>query len=144
MEAIRKLVESRGCTVTKIVTDPGKKLAVLVNSVPGLTTVGSGSHVADIEVEIRVIKERLRCMDASLSVPIPRRLTLYAVYGAVASRNMILRSWQTISSRELFTGVKTDIKRDVRAKFLEHFMCTREPSATDVNGDERERYHHYT
>ena len=39
----------------------------------------------------------------------------------------------------MFTGVKTDISRDVRAKFFEHIMAKREPSATDVNGDEPRR-----
>jgi len=136
IEAIRSLIESRGYVVVKIVVDPDKKLAKLEGLVLRLTVVGSGSHVADIEVEIRVVKERVRCMDASLTVPVPRRLIKFEVYGAVACRNMILRGWQTVSSRESFTQVKTDIKRDCRAKFMDHIMAKRDPVLDDGKGEE--------
>ena len=134
MEHLRLTIEARGYQLTKIVTDPEKMLASLVGKVKGLTTVGSGSHVPDAEVEIRVVEERLRCMESSLEVPVARRFVKYMVYGAVSSRNIILRSWQTAISREVFTGVKFDVKRDLRFKFFDYGQATRIPS--DKSGEE--------
>ena len=80
VEAVRKLIESRKFVVVKIVTDPNKKLAVLEGVVSLLSTTGAGSHNADIEVEIRVIEERLRCMESSLTVLVSRRLVVWEVF----------------------------------------------------------------
>lgn len=56
IQAIRELIQSRGYNVVKIVVDLDKKLAALEGLVLRLTVVGSGSHVADIEVEFRTTK----------------------------------------------------------------------------------------
>lgn len=61
-------------------------------------------------------------------VPVPKLLILWMVYAAVVCRNMLPRPFQKVTSRESFTGVKTDIKRDVRAKFFDQFLALRPPS----------------
>lgn len=127
-------LQSRGFVVTMILTDSDAKIAALVGIVALLETTGSGSHLGEFEVEIRDVKERLRCMEASLSVPVPKRLILWMAYAAVVCRNMLPRPFQVISSRESFTGVKTDIKRDVRAKFFDHILARRPPSDEELFG----------
>jgi hypothetical protein len=73
-------------------------------------------------------------MESSLEVLVARRFVKYLVYGAVGSRIIILRSWQTVTSREVFTGVKFDIKRDLRFKFFDYGQATRIPS--DKSGED--------
>lgn len=131
--ALRTKVEARGYKIISLIVDPAKALAKIAESgvVPGMTVVGAGSHVPDAEVEIRVIEERCRCMEASLSVPVPLRLVRWLVYGAFQSRNVVFRSNMTVSAREAFTGVKFDVKRDVRAKFLDYAQAFRTPEKSN-------------
>jgi hypothetical protein len=48
--------------------------------------------------------------------------------------NMLLRQGQTVSSRELFTGVKTNYSRDVRAEFGEYVQAHVSPSEMNIRG----------
>jgi hypothetical protein len=123
-----KLVQSKGFTCSKIVCDPASTFASLVDVVPGLTCVGAGAHVADAEVEIRVLEERCRCMESSLLVPVPRRLCKWEVLGAFVARNVVLRAWQTITSRESMLGVKYCLKTHLRAKFFDYIQAVRMPA----------------
>lgn len=127
LRAMRSKVLSRNYHVDKIMVDGDSKLRKHEGVIPFLDVVGSGSHVAEVEVEIKVLKERCRCMEASLSVPVPRRLVPWLVYGAAVARNMVLRPGQTLCPRESFTGVKVDHDRDVRAKFFDYILATRIP-----------------
>lgn len=121
LEKLVAMVEARGFKIVKIVTDPAKSLASLVGLVPiNHTTVGAATHVADAEVEIRGIKERLRATEQSLPFPLARRLIRHEVMGAVAAINTVLRPGQTVSSRELYSGVKLDLRRDFRVAFGEY------------------------
>ena len=68
-------IEAKGYQVKEIVTDPAKQLAGLQGKLPyNLTTVGSRTHVADAEVEIRILKERLRSTERGLPFNLARRL----------------------------------------------------------------------
>ena len=69
---------------------------------------------------IRGIKERLRATEQSLPFPLARRLIRHEVMGAVAAINTVLRPGQTVSSRELYSGVKMDLRRDFRVAFGEY------------------------
>ena len=132
-------VEARGYSVGEIVVDPAKALSALVGTTPrNITVVGSRMHVADAEVEIRTVKERLRSSTHGLPYDAPRRLVRWQVYGAVMTFNMLLRQGQTVSSRELFTGVKTNYTRDVRAEFGEYVQAHVSPGEIKKRGaDER-------
>jgi hypothetical protein len=134
IKAIRAKIMSRGFVVEKIVVDGESILASHKDEIPALEVIGAGSHVAEVEVEIKVVKERCRAMEASLSVPVPRRLVPWLVYGAMAARKMVQRPRQTMCPREAFTGVKVDFERDVRAKFFDYIIATRIPA--DKNGEE--------
>lgn len=79
-----------------MVADPARTMATLVHVVPGLTTVGSGSHVPDAEVEIRVIEKRCKCVEASCRIPIPRQLVKWLVLGEISRRNILLRPNQVV------------------------------------------------
>lgn len=128
-------IESRGYSVTEIVVDPEKALAGLVGLIPkNVLVVGSRMHVADAEVEIRTVKERIRSSTHGLPYDCALRLVKWQVYGAVMTFNMILRQGQTTSSRELFTGVKTNYTRDVRAEFGEYVQAHVLPQGMEKRG----------
>ena len=128
-------IEARGYTVQEVVVDPFKSLASLAGLLPrNITVVGSRAHVADAEVEIRTVKERVRSSTHGLPYNAPRRLVRWQVYGAVMTYNMLLRQGQTVSSRELFTGVKTNYSRDVRAEFGEYVQAHVSPSEMNIRG----------
>ena len=65
------LPRSRNFLIDNTFADGDSVFKCLEGTVTGLQIVGAQSHVAEIEVEIKVVKERCRSMDASLSVPIP-------------------------------------------------------------------------
>jgi hypothetical protein len=58
----------------------------------------------------------------------------FQVMGAVMTRNMILKKGQTVSSIELFTGVKPSIARDVRAECGEYCHVYVSPSEIKKRG----------
>ena len=128
-------IEARGYSVQEVVVDPFKSLVALSGLLPrNITVVGSRAHVADAEVEIRTVKERVRSSTHGLPYNAPRRLVRWQVYGAVMTYNMLLRQGQTVSSRELFTGVKTNYSRDVRAEFGEYVQAHVSPSEMNIRG----------
>jgi hypothetical protein len=135
VESLCKRVEARGFQATEIVADPGGELAGMVGKIARhITIVGSRTHVADAEVEIRTIKERLRCMEAGLPYRLCRRAIKWAAYGVVQAYNVVLRAGQEVSARELFTGVKTDYKRDFRAEFGEYVQAHVTPDGLKKSG----------
>jgi hypothetical protein len=138
IEAIKRLcvkIESRGYAIKEIVTDPAKQLAGLEGKVAyNMTTVGSRTHVADAEVEIRTVKERLRASTAGLPYNLTTKLVKWQVYGCIMTYNILLRQGQTVSSRELFTGVKPNYSRDLRAEFGEYVQAHVVPSGLDKSG----------
>ena len=87
LRAMRDKIHSRSFVADKIVCDSASILKAHEDKIPGLKAIGAGSHVAEVEVEIKVIKERCRAMEASLSVPVPRRLIPWLVYGAAPWTN---------------------------------------------------------
>lgn len=114
-------IKSRGFSATRIVTDPQSSIAALVGRVPyHIDVVGSGTHVADAEVEARLLKEKLRSMESTLPWPVPKRIVRWEVYGATAITNMFRRLDRGPCPRVGFTGVKLDYKRDLRSDYGEY------------------------
>jgi hypothetical protein len=135
VEALCKRVEARGYKITEIVVDPGKELASMVGKINrNITVVGSRTHVADAEVEIRTVKERMRCAEAGLPYRLCRRAVKWLAYGVVQAYNVVLRAGQDVSARELFTGMKSDYKRDFRAEFGEYVQAHVVPSGLEKSG----------
>ena len=127
LETFRNRVENRGYHVEKFYTDADKKLAALVGRVDGLAVAGAGTHVGEVEVEIKVMEERCRAVEASLPVPVLVRHVEHLVYHCAAMRNIVIRKGRSISPREAFTGQKTDRKKDLRAPFYEYCYAYRTP-----------------
>jgi hypothetical protein len=128
-------IEAKGYQVKDIVTDPAKQLAGLQGKLQyNLTTVGSRTHVADAEVEIRILKERLKSTERGLPYNLARRLIRWMVYGCVKACNIVLVAGQTTSPTEHFTGVKPNYKRDFRAEFGEYVQASVAPNHMDKNG----------
>jgi hypothetical protein len=61
----------------------------------------------------------------------------WQVYGCVMTYNMLLRHGQTVSSRELFTGVKPSFNRDLRAEFGEYVQAHVIPSGLEKSGPKK-------
>ncbi len=113
-------VMSRGFTL-QFVADGQSSIATLSDKIPHhIDVVGAGSHVADAEVEIRRVKEKLRSTEARVPWRIPRRFIRWMTYGAVAVTNMFNRLDSGTCPRTEFTGIKLDFKRDLRSEFGEY------------------------
>jgi hypothetical protein len=136
VETLCKRTESRGFQISEIVVDPAKELASMVGKVSrNITVVGSRTHVADAEVEIRTVKERMRCTEAGLPYKVCKRVIKWLAYGVVQAYNVVLRAGQEVSARELFTGIKTDYRRDFRAEFGEYVQAHVVPSGIEKSGN---------
>lgn len=126
---------SRGFTL-QFVADGQSSIATLCDKIPHhVDIVGAGSHVADAEVEIRRVKEKLRSAEARVPWRIPRRFIRWLTYGAVAVTNMFNRSNSGTCPRTEFTGVKLDYKRDLRSEFGEYCEVNVAPGSTAGNGE---------
>ena len=103
-----------------------------------IDTVGPGRHVPPVERSIRVIKERVRAIINTLPYKAPRFLVKWAVYFAVSRLNLLSDHSgerpidDRRSPREIFSGTKTDYKRDLRIAFGEYAQVY-EPNITHVN-----------
>ena len=99
------LAITQGFTISKIWTDPERSLAQLKGRVSApVETAGARAHVADIEVEIRILKERLRSSESGLPFNVSRKLSMYMVYGATIAVNAMPRTDRSVSPREKFLG----------------------------------------
>ena len=110
-----------------ILTSLDKKLSVRIND------IGTAMHVADAEVEIKILKEILRSSESGLPFPVPLRFVKAHVYGAVGYRNTVLRRGETCSPREKYSGVKFDVSKHARAKFMCYCLAYRSPSESNSN-----------
>jgi hypothetical protein len=126
---------SRGFTL-QFVADGQSSIATLCGKIPHhIDIVGAGSHVADAEVEIRRIKEKLRSAEARVSWRIPRRFIKWLTRGATAVTNMFSRLDSGTCPRTEFTGVKVDFKRDLRSEFGEYCEVNAAPGSSAGTGE---------
>jgi hypothetical protein len=133
--AVCNRMKARGFEVTEIVVDPAKELAQMEGKIPyNVSTVGSRAHVTDAEVQIRTVKERLRSSTHGLPFNAAKSLIRWQVYGSVYTFNILLRQGQSVSSRELFTGVKPMFTRDIRAEFGEYVQAHVSPGEILTRG----------
>jgi hypothetical protein len=135
VNALGNKMAGRGYKVTEIMVDPAKALTKLSGRVRyTVTTVNTGTHVADAEVEIKTIKERMRCTENRLPYTLPRRAVRFLADGVVGAYNLTLRAGETVSPRELFTGIKFDYKRDMQFEFGQYVEATVMPNQMEKNG----------
>lgn len=78
-----------------------------------------------VDRRIRSIKESMRASLAGLPFNTPKSWLKYLVLFTVTRFNLFPHSppWSGASPRELFSGVKTDFRRDVRIYFGEYTQC---------------------
>lgn len=135
VNALAAKMAGRGFSVAEIIVDPGKHLTMLDGKVPyRINTVDARTHVADAETEIKTVKERMRCTESRLPYKLPRRAVRYLADGVVGAYNSTLRAGETVSPRELFTGIKADYARDVKFEFGQYVEVTVMPNAMEKNG----------
>jgi hypothetical protein len=131
------LATAQGFSISKIWTDPERALAQLKGRVSApVETGGARAHVADIEVEIRILKERLRSYESGLPFNVCRKLSVYMVYGATMAINSMPRTDRSVSPREKFLGVKLDYNKDCRAGFGDYVQATVMPPVTARNTEQ--------
>lgn len=124
INALGNKLAGRGFSITEIIVDPGKELTNLNGRVRyKISTVNARTHVADAEVEIRTIKERMRCTETRLPFKLPRRCVRFLADGVVGAYNTTLRAGETVSPRELFTGIKFDYARDLKFEFGQYVQA---------------------
>ena len=135
INALGNKLAGRGFRVTEIVVDPAKELTNLRGKVRyKITTIAARTHVADAEVEIRTVKERMRATESRLPFKLPRRCIRWLADGVVGAYNTTLRSGETLSPRELFTGIKFDYARDLKFEFGQYVQAHVSPAALEKRG----------
>ena len=111
-------------------------LTALVDRVEGLLVAGAGSHVADVEVEIKAIEERCRSIEASLPVPVLSKHLEHLVYHAAGMRNIIIRKGRSISEKPLPARRPTERKTCVLQSTADAGACHQ---YDDQSLDDREK-----
>ena len=120
--------KSHGYDIVEIVFDSEAENSAIRSLIESagfkLTTVPSGHHASEVERVIRLIKERVRAMQASVKYPLFGTLLLYAVIHAVRCINFFPSSTtpHAPSPIEQLKGVKMDVTRDAYAAFGDYVM----------------------
>lgn len=120
--------KSHGYDIVEIVFDSEAENSAIRSLIESagykLTTVPSGHHASEVERAIRLIKERVRAMQASVRFPLFGTLLLYAVIHAVRCINFFPSSTtpHAPSPIEQLKGVKMDVTRDAYAAFGDYVM----------------------
>jgi len=97
--------------IDKIVCDGDSKFVAIKDAwcvgVP-IENVGSYQHNSKIEVEIRIIKERMRCLMARVSWKVPGALIDSLTIAAASIINVLPRVNETVGARQKLTGKNID------------------------------------
>ena len=118
LDEIKAKVHQRGYEIILFASDPGSVFTKCARELDiHMDIAGARSHVPTAEREIRLVKERCRATLAGVPFNVPTIMIRYLVTGVVSSLNSVLREGQTVLPRELFTGVKADASKDLRAAF---------------------------
>ena len=106
-----KLFNTYGVTIDKIVCDGDSKFVAIKDAwcvgVP-IENVGAYQHNSIIEVEIRIVKERMRCMMAKVGWKVPGILIDSLTVAATSILNVIPRVNETVGARQKLTGQNVD------------------------------------
>jgi hypothetical protein len=99
-----------------------------------LSMASKNQHVAKVERKIRVIKERVRGIAATLPFHLTTQLTIFLVYFCVYCINLFptASSVTVTSPRELFTGRKVDFTRDCRLDFGQYVQIAEPEIVTNT------------
>ena len=105
------LFASYGVQIEKIICDGDSKFIAIKNAwcvgVP-IDNVGAYQHNSKIEVEIRIIKERMRCMMARVSWKVPGALIDSLTIAATSILNVLPRVNESVGARQKLTGQNVD------------------------------------
>ena len=122
------LLKQKGFIVRKMSVDADPvfvSLKKLMNDLE-IEICGAGSHEPIVERAIRVIKDRVRSVLASLSYHLPSKLISYCVNFCVNRINAVVRSGGgSFSAKEAFTGYKLDYNVDCKCSFGEYVQLYR-------------------
>ena len=121
------LLLSRHFKVSHIHTDGGLECLREFFHTRGIAheICGAGSHIPIVENKIKVIKNRMRCILASLQFRLPNSLIPYLVAFATTSVNMVITVNCTTNTTpvENFIGRKIIYDLDLRVSFGEFVQC---------------------
>jgi hypothetical protein len=115
--------KSHGFQVSKLYSDHEAGIiaaAQRVNEVP-LVALGAGQKDGIVDARIKFVKTTARAIKSGLSYSLSTILVVYLVSYAVVCTNIQLHrtGYDTISPREMLSGIKLDVKRDLRVGFGE-------------------------
>lgn len=106
-----KLFDTYDVKIEKIVCDGDSKFVAVKDAwcvgVP-IENVGAYQHNSKIEVEIRIVKERMRCMMAKAGWKVPGALIDSLTVAAASILNVIPRANETVGARQKLTGKNVD------------------------------------
>jgi len=106
-----KLFGTYGIKLEKIMCDGDSKFVAIKDAwcvgVP-IENVGAYQHNSKIEVEIRIIKERMRCMMARVGWKVPGALIDSLTTAAATIMNIMPRANEVVGARQKLTGKNVD------------------------------------
>ena len=106
-----KMFNTYGVKIEKIICDGDSKFVAIKDAwcvgVP-IENVGAYQHNSKIEVEIRIIKERMRCMMARVGWKVPGALIDSLTIAAASILNVMPRVNEVVGARQKLTGKNVD------------------------------------
>jgi len=106
-----KLLETYKVPIEKIVCDSDSKFLAIRDAwslgVP-VENIGANQHNSKIEVEIKILKERMRCIMARVGWKVPGALIDSLVIAAATIHNILPRVNELIGARQKLTGKYVD------------------------------------
>ena len=118
-------ISGEGFLVNEIKSDAEPSFVAIKNDLNRIgvkLTIGTPGNknttVPALDRRIRTLKERVRCILHDLDYHLPQIL-LKECSGYVVTRMNLIRSslFTMLSPREIYTGIKTDVNRDIRLSF---------------------------
>jgi len=88
----RDFFNSRHCNVVAVEFDRGGPDSIVLMTRKNIRTIPRATHVSVAELNIRIIKERVRGVISLLPYDIPRKMMVHLVNGAAMNINTISRS----------------------------------------------------
>ena len=104
-----------------------------------VNTTAAREHVGEIEREIRLVKERSRCVISDLRVAgftfLHKMIIVHCVYFVVMMLNAVPDASgisEKYSPREIVTSRKLDMKKDCRARFGAYVEASKDADITST------------
>lgn len=130
LKGMMNFVSSHQFKIVEVKTDGEGAIAAMIPELHAMgirvNPAGPGQHVPVVERMIQTVKSTVRSFEHALPYVMPRLMIIFCVLYAVRSTNFRpnAMSLDKLSPYEQFTGLKLDVKRDLRCGFGDYAQAT--------------------